>query len=119
MDVITATSLPGEFADLEPFAAIWGNLDTQNARYLERQRASMEELRAFHAAVSGRLEEIFTYLDAFPADDLPAPQARLFRTVMGLTEASQAVEILGQQRVPHAPYPHQVQMLGPDGNDVH
>lgn len=112
------TALPGRFADLEPYALIWGHLDTQNDRYVVRQGSSMEALRAFHQAAAGRLEEIFSYLDGFPADDLPAPEARLFRTVMGLTEVSQAIEILGQPRVPHAPFPHEVMMLGPDGNDA-
>jgi len=41
---------------------------------------------------------------------LPEAEARLYRTVLGLTEASQAVEVFGQARVPYAPYPHSVKM---------
>lgn len=102
-------ALPKGFEFLEPFAAIWGELRTQNERYLKRQDLSFAELQAFHAALAPRLEEVFTYLDKFPPHALPEPEARLFRTVLGLTEASQAVEVFGQPRVPFAPYPHSVE----------
>jgi hypothetical protein len=101
-------SLPSQFAFLEPFAAVWGDLRTQNERYLKRQQLPQAELEAFHAALAHRLEEVFAYLDGFAPDALPEPEALLFRTVLGLTEASQAVEVFGQPRVPYAPYPHSV-----------
>lgn len=101
--------LPSGFEYLESFAATWGDLRTQNERYLMRQSLPFAELEAFHAALAPRLEEVFQYLDGFPADGLPEAEARLFRTVLGLTEASQAVEVLGQSRVPYAPYPHSVE----------
>jgi hypothetical protein len=107
---MSANSLPEQFSFLEPFAAVWGDLHSQDERYLKRQSLSMGELEAFHGVLAHRLEEIFSYLDGFDPQALPEPEARLFRTVLGLTEASQAVEILGQQRVPHAPYPHSVKM---------
>ena len=44
------------------------------------------------------------------AKALPEAEALLFRVVLGLTEASQAVEIFGQPRVPYAPFPHSVAM---------
>jgi hypothetical protein len=103
-----AVPLPETFAFLEPFAAVWGDLRTQDARYRMRQSLPYGELEAFHALVAPRLEEIFVHLDQFPPDALPEAEARLFRTVLGLTEASQAVEVFGQSRVPHAPYPHSV-----------
>ncbi len=103
-------ALPKQFSFLEPFAAVWGNLRTQNERYLKRQELSYGELEAFHAVLAPRLEEVFTYLDGFDPKALPEAEARLFRTVLGLTEASQAVEIFGQPRVPYAPYPHEVKL---------
>ena len=102
--------LPSQFAFLEPFATVWGDLHTQDERYLKRQSLAQGELEAFHAALAPRLEEVFAHLDLFPANALPEAEARLFRTVLGLTEASQAVEVFGQPRVPFAPYPHSVKM---------
>ena len=106
----STVALPAQFSFLEPYAAVWGDLHSQNERYLKRQALNYEELEAFHGALSGRLEEVFSYLDEFDPDALPEPEARLFRTVLGLTEASQAVEVFGQPRVPYAPYPHSVKM---------
>jgi hypothetical protein len=100
--------LPEQFAFLEPFALTWGDLRTQNERYLKRQSLPFAELQAFHSILAHRLEEVFTYLDKFPPDALPEAEARLFRTVLGLTEVSQAVEVFGQPRVPNVPYPHSV-----------
>ncbi|CAH0495458.1 hypothetical protein [Novosphingobium sp. CECT 9465] len=103
-------SLPEQFAFLEPFVAAWGDLRTQGERYNRRQELPQGQLEAFHAALAPRLEEVFTHLDKFDPKALPEEEALLFRVVLGLTEASQAVEIFGQPRVPYAPYPHSVSM---------
>ena len=102
--------LPPQFADLEPFAARWGSLDTAAERYLLRQSSSMEELKAFHAAAADRLEEIFEYLDSFPQGDLPPAEERLFKTVLGLSEVMQAVEVFGEPRIRHTPFPHHLEV---------
>jgi hypothetical protein len=107
---MSQTSLPAQFAFLEPFVANWGGLFTQDERYARRQELAQGELEAFHAALAPRLEEVFTHLDQFDPAALPEAEALLFRVALGLTEAAQAVEILGQPRVPHAPFPHSVQM---------
>jgi hypothetical protein len=104
------TSLPAGFEYLEPFAEKWGELHTSGERYLLRQSSSMEELTAFHKAAATRLSEIFDYLDSFPQGDLPEPEARLFRTVLGLSEVMQAVEIFNTPRVKNAPYPHNLEV---------
>ncbi|WP_371433289.1 hypothetical protein [Novosphingobium sp.] len=101
-------SLPEQFAFLEPFVASWGDLRTQDERYRKRQELSQGELEAFHAALAPRLEEVFVHLDQFDPNALPEAEALLVRVVLGLTEASQAVEIFGQPRVTHAPFPHGV-----------
>ena len=103
-----AERLPEQFAFLEPFAATWGDLRTQNERYLKRQSLPFAELQAFHSLLAHRLEEVFAHLDKFPPNALPEPEARLFRTVLGLTEAAQAVEVFGQSRVPNVSYPHSI-----------
>ena len=103
-----ATQLPEKFAFLQPFVATWGHLHTQNERYLKRQELPFAELQTFHEVLAPRLEEVFSYLDGFDPDALPEPEALLFRVVLGLTEAAQAVEIFGQSRVPYAPAGHTV-----------
>lgn len=100
--------LPPAFAWLEPFAATWGDLRTQDERYLMRQSLPYAALEAFHAALAPRMEEVFRHLDAFDPQALPEAEARLFRTVLGMTEAAQAVEIFQQGRVPHVPPQHSV-----------
>lgn len=103
-------SLPEQFAFLSPYVATWGDLRTQDERYLKRQELPYAELEAFHAVLAPRLEEVFSYLDQFDPQALPEPEALLLRVVLGLTEASQAVEIFGQPRIPYAPFPHSVKM---------
>lgn len=110
----TTSPLPKQFAALEAFARSWGDLRTPRERYLMRQSSRMEDLREFHAAAAPRLNEIFDYLDGFPQSDLPEPQARLFRTVLGLSEVMQAVEVIGQPRVKYAPYPHDLDTVWVD-----
>ena len=100
--------LPPGFAFLEPHAKIWGKLDTQLERYELRQSSSMKELKLFYDLASPRLDEIFEHLDRFPMDDLPPPEALLYRTVMAMTEVAQSVEIFNQPRVPYAPFPHEM-----------
>ncbi|WP_257539813.1 hypothetical protein [Sphingobium sp. CFD-1] len=108
---MSITKLPDQFSALEPFAEKWGQLETASERYLLRQSLTMDELRTFHDAAANRLDEIFTYLDSFPDGDLPEAEARLYRTVMGLSEVMQAVEIFGAPRVKNAPYPHHIDTI--------
>jgi hypothetical protein len=106
--VTETLTLPDGFADLAPFAAVWGKLETQEERYLQRQHCKMEELKAFYDATAPRLNAIFDHLDAFPMDGLPEPEALLYRTALGLTEAAMAIEVFGQPCVPYAPFPHKM-----------
>jgi hypothetical protein len=99
--------LPEGFADLQPFVAVWGGLSTPEARYLQRQESRIEDLRAFYDAVVPRFKEALAYLDTFPMDEpLPAPEALLYRVILGLTEVAAAVEVYNQPRVPYVAYPH-------------
>jgi hypothetical protein len=106
--VAETVSLPKGFEYLAPYAAIWGKFDTQEERYLQRQASEMSALQAFYDAAAPRLSEIFDHLDRFPLDALPPPEALLFRTMLGLTEAAQAVELFKQPGVPFAPFPHKM-----------
>lgn len=93
---MTQAILPPGFEDLSPFVQPWGFLDTPEQRFQQRQTSSQDELIAFHAAIAGRLEAIFSHLDTFDVANLPEPQARLFAVALGSIEAAEAVEIFGQ-----------------------
>jgi len=102
--------LPAGFEDLAPFTETWGATDSQEDHYLIRQSTPMAELQAYYDIVAPRLPAVFEHLDQYPVDNLPPAQALLFRTVCGLAEAAQAVEIFQQPGVPYAPMPHHVGM---------
>ena len=70
------TTLPPEFADLEPFAD-WC-LATEAERYAKRLASSMDEMQTFYDAAFPRLEAVLAYLDELDLDDAsrgrrPAP----------------------------------------------
>ena len=105
----SAQTLPPAFADLEPFLADWGRLETAQERYLVRQQSRMVDLRRFYDAIAPRIGEVLAYLDQFPFDQpLPPPEEALFRLALGLTETAPAIEIYGQPEVPFVPKPHVV-----------
>jgi hypothetical protein len=104
---MTEATLPKGFEDLAQFVAEWGDLETQDARYLRRQNLPMERLDTYYKTVTPRLGAIFEHLDKHPfGQPLPAPEALLFRVVMAMSEVAQAVEVFGQPTVPHAPVNH-------------
>ena len=90
--------LPPEFADLEPWAAMWC-LATEPERWARRLASSMPELRAFYAAVFPRAEEAIAWCDRFPLDDMPADASRLLQLVHSLLMVSYAVEVWEQPEV--------------------
>ena len=108
MTVVATTALPEGFEALAPYAETWGKLESQEDRYLLRQHSSMKELKAYYDAAAPRLNEIFDHLDKFPMDNLPEPEALLYRTALGLTEAAMAIEVFNQPCVPYAPFPHKM-----------
>jgi len=108
--MVSDHALPEGFEDLRPFVEEWGMLETQDARYSKRQALPMERLIAFYEAVTPRLSAIFEHLNGFPySHPLPPCEALLFRLVMGMSEATQAVEVYGQPTVPNAPHNHSVE----------
>ena len=93
------TMLPGEFSDLEPFAARW-SLPTERERYAERLSSSMDDLQDFYDAVFPRTEAARKYLDQFPLDDLPEDATNLLHLLYSLISVSFAVECWKQPQVP-------------------
>jgi hypothetical protein len=93
------TRLPGEFSDLEPFAAKWC-LATERERYAARLSSSMQEMRAFYDAFFPRAEQAIAYCDKFPLDDMPEDAQRLLQLVYSLLNVSFPVEAWHQPNIP-------------------
>ena len=91
--------LPGEFADLEPFAAKWC-LVTERERWAERVSSSIEEMQAFYDAIFPRVQDALAYCDKFPLDDMPEDAIHLLQLLYSFVAVSFAVELWGQPYVP-------------------
>jgi hypothetical protein len=92
------TSLPTDFADLEPFAGF--ALPSERERYARRIESSMAELQAFYDAAMPRLDAAMSYLDQFPLDALADDGKRLLWLYCALVTVSFPVEVWRQPRVP-------------------
>jgi hypothetical protein len=91
-------TLPGEFADLEPFSD-WC-LEFERERYAKRLTSSMAEMQAFYDAAFPRLEAAMEYLDRYPFDALPEDASRLLWLCYSLVNVSFPIEVWRQPRVP-------------------
>jgi hypothetical protein len=92
------TSLPPDFADLEPFVD-WC-LPSEAERYAKRLSSSMEEMQAFYDVGFPRLAEALAHLDRFELDELPPDAGRLLLLCYSLVNVSFPVEVWRQPRVP-------------------
>jgi hypothetical protein len=93
-----STSLPPEFADLEPYAS-WC-LPTEAERFSKRLASSMDEMQAFYDAAFPRLEDVLAYLDTLDLNALPEDSGRLLMLSYSLINVSFPVEVWRQARVP-------------------
>jgi hypothetical protein len=92
------TSLPDQFADLEPFTA-WC-LPSEAERYAKRLSSSMDEMQTFYDAAFPRFEAILAHLDGFDLDALPPAELNLLHLSYSLVNVSFPVEVWSQPRVP-------------------
>ena len=90
-------SLPEAFRDLEQWSA-WA-LETEKGRSDKRQASTIEELKAFYDAIFSRTDEVLSYVDQLPLDNLPPDAQRLFLLTLSLAEVAPAVEQFGQPQV--------------------
>ncbi len=91
--------LPGDFADLEPFAKAWC-LASEPERYAKRLTSTMDEIQAFYDAVFPRAEAAIVYLEQFPLEELPDDALRLLHLLYSLILVSFPVEIWRQPYIP-------------------
>jgi hypothetical protein len=92
------TSLPADFADLEPFTDF--SLQFERERYAKRLSSTMDELQAFYDAAFPRFEAAMSYLDQFELNALPADAERLLWLCYSIVNVSFPVEVWRQPRVP-------------------
>lgn len=95
---MTATLLPPEFPDLEPFAGTWC-LATESERWERRMSSTMPELQALYDAGSPRLRDALDHCDEFPLDDMPEQARRLLQLVHSIIMVAMCVEIWHQPQV--------------------
>lgn len=93
-----ATSLPAEFADLEPFVG-W-DLATEPERYAKRLASTMAEMQAFYDAAFPRLNDVIAYCDKYELHDLPDDARTLMHMMQSLVMVSFPIEAWKQARVP-------------------
>jgi len=104
--------LPAGFEDLEPFLDQWCLQGTQE-RHARRENAAMEDIRRFYDAMLARAPAVIAYLDGKSFDDLTVDEQRLMYLLLALGHVAVAVEVHGQPRTPHTPYPHKVRISHP------
>ncbi len=84
-------ALPGEFAELQPFAEKWG-LPTEDERAIARRSSRPDELKAFYDAMMLRLQEILDRVDRYPLGKVEGADQRLFYMALALAEVAPHVE---------------------------
>ncbi len=89
--------LPEAFRDLDQWMA-W-SLETEKERSDKRQASSIQELQAFYDVMFARTDEVLSYVDQFPLDNLPPDAQRLFLLTLSLAEVAPAIEQFGQPQV--------------------
>ena len=86
--------LPERFTDLAPYLA-W-SLPTDRERSVKRQSSSMDEISAFYQAMLPRMDEILSYLEQYPPEQISADVKRLFALTLSLAKIAPAVEMYGE-----------------------
>ncbi|MFF4027745.1 hypothetical protein ACFYY5_33360 [Nocardia elegans] len=93
------TLLPSEFADLEPYAPTWC-LPSESERYAQRLASTMDDMQRFYDAITARAEDVLTYCDTFPLDDLPDEVQNLLYLLYSMITVSFPVEVWSQPKIP-------------------
>ena len=88
---MNAASLPAAFRDLLPYLD-WA-LPHERERKAKRVASSMDEIHAFYAAMSARLEAIIAHCNQYPYDALPDDARRLADMSLSLIEVCNLVEL--------------------------
>lgn len=90
-------TLPTPFAHLAPFHH-W-SLATETERTRMRNTSDMADIIAFKDAMLAQVDAIVAYLNGFPLDAMPPPEAALMHMLLSLAEVAPAVEAYHQPGV--------------------
>jgi hypothetical protein len=90
-------TLPGEFKDLERFAA-WA-LPTESERSEKRLSSKMEEISEFYGVMHARMSAILEHLSRYDVNEMPEDAKRLLHLALSLAEIAPAVEWYNQPTV--------------------
>lgn len=97
-------SLPEKFRELEQWSPWF--LATERERYNKRAQSSMEELRAFEAALKPRMEDLIQYLTAFEwGVPLTDEDQNLFHLGLSYMEAAVPIDLGWKNPVAEDSYP--------------
>ncbi|HMM74594.1 MAG TPA: hypothetical protein PJ986_02720 [Gammaproteobacteria bacterium] len=88
---MNAALLPAHFRELEAFLD-W-SLPTERERMAKRQHTPMADIAEFYAGMSSQLEEIITYLNRYPHDEMPADARRLCDMALAFVEICNVIEM--------------------------
>jgi hypothetical protein len=83
-------TLPAAFKELECFST-W-SLPTTAERKKKRFASTSGEMKEFYAAIAPRTDEILTYLNQYPLNEIPADTKSLFHLVLAAAEMGIYVE---------------------------
>lgn len=98
------TNLPDKFRDLEQWSAWF--LETERERYDKRTQSTMEDLRAFHAALTPKMEELIQYLSAFEwGAPLSDEDRNLFHLGLSYMEAAVPIDLGWKQPAAEDSFP--------------
>lgn len=95
--------LPPGFGELEPFCANWA-LSTTSERHQRRTSSTLPELTVFYDAMSPRIVEALSHLDACDLPTLGATERRLLDLCLSLADVALAVEKYQAPAVVEAKY---------------
>lgn len=102
--------LPSGFEALEPFMAQWC-CETSAERMQVRCEADMDSIRSFYDAMLEHADDAFDVIERYPIGEMPDDVACLAKLLLGLAQASVAVEIHGNPRAPDTPYPNSIRLV--------
>jgi len=105
---MTQYQLPSQFADLQPLSE-WTQPD-QKKHKKKRLDSSIEELQLLYNTMLPRMEEIGSYLDEFPLNELPDPERNLIHLGAAFMEAAIAVELFDAPDEPDVLAPERMQV---------
>jgi hypothetical protein len=92
---VSASLLPSQFADLEPFATTWC-LATEPERWARRLETSLDDMQAFYDACFPRAEDAIRHCDGFDLHDMPDDVERLLQLLCSFALVSYPIEVWRQ-----------------------